>query len=308
MPRKLRVAAAQVGAVHLNADRSETLNRLLKLLFPRHLFTDLEELETFFEHGDDVAASPNVKPLLDEAQRLDVDVSVGFAERTSDGKGYNTCIYYSAKLGKVISKYRKIHLPGTKEPFENKAAVNQLEKRYFEPGDLGFKAFRAPGLLPTALKAEDVNSTEGVESLRGKGDPIIGMLICNDRRWPEAWRCYGLQGVELILCGYNTASYAHDLLEAKKPITKEQAEEDALFHHRLVMQSTSYVNACFSVSAARCGLDDGKWDLIGGSGVVGPDGRILVEAETKKDELVVAEIDLEECVQGKKKVNGVGIY
>ena len=320
MARKFKIAAAQVGAVHIDSDRSETLDRLLRLLrqatdqgaqivlfpeialttfFPRHLFESEEDLEKFFEHGDDIAASPGVKPLLDEAGRLGVDISVGFAERASNGKGYNTCIYYSAKAGKLISKYRKIHLPGKKEPFENKNAINQLEKRYFEPGDLGFKAFRAPGLLADALKADTAPNTD----TKGKGDPILGLMICNDRRWPEAWRCYGLQGVELILCGYNTAGWAPDLWGTRNPMTKEQAEEAALFHHRLVMQSNSYMNSCFSVSAARCGLDDGKYDLIGGSSIVGPEGRILVEAKTKEDEVIVAEIDLEECMQGKTKVH-----
>ncbi len=33
------------------------------------------------------------------------------------------------------------------------------------------------------------------------------MMICNDRRWPEAWRVLGLQGVELVCCGYNSAAY-----------------------------------------------------------------------------------------------------
>ena len=29
-----------------------------------------------------------------------------------------------------------------------------------------------------------------------------GMMICNDRRWPEAWREMGLQSVELVMLGY----------------------------------------------------------------------------------------------------------
>jgi hypothetical protein len=37
------------------------------------------------------------------------------------------------------------------------------------------------------------------------------MMICNDRRWAEAWRCYGLQGAEIIAVGYNTANWAPDL-------------------------------------------------------------------------------------------------
>ncbi|KAA6412361.1 MAG: Carbon-nitrogen hydrolase [Lasallia pustulata] len=320
MPRTLKVAAAQVGAVGLSADRGETLRRMLTLLgeaashgaqlvvfpettfttfFPRHLFHDQVKLDEFFEHNEDITQSLNVKPLFDEAYTLGVDIAVGYAERTPDGKGFNTAVYYSSLSGMVLKKYRKIHLPGTVEPFENPDAVNQLEKRYFEPGNLGFEAFRAPGLVKDSLKA---GTTAGdAKAMAGKGDPILGMLICNDRRWPEGWRCLGLQGVELVMCGYNTAGWAPDLWGMRKPMTLEQAEAEALFSHRLVMQANSYMNACFSISSARCGADDGKYDLIAGSAIVGPDGHIIAESKTKGDEVIVAEIDLEDCRQGKEK-------
>ena len=89
---------------------------------------------------------------------------------------------------KVLSTHRKIHLPGTHEPFSlDPAVTNQLEKRYFSPGDLGFPAFRTPSLKSV---------TGGDES------PVVGMLLCNDRRWAEGWRVLGLQGVEIVCIGY----------------------------------------------------------------------------------------------------------
>lgn len=318
MSRKIKVAAAQVGAVHKNTPKKEVVDRLLQLLhdaaqknvqlvvypectlttfFPRHLFQTQEELDKYFEHGDDITQSPDVKPLFDESRKLHIDIVLGYAERTTDGTGYNTCVYYSASAENVVSKYRKVHLPGTKEPFEDPDAINQLEKRYFEPGNLGFKAFRAPNLVPGAAKT--TSSKQDVSTV-GKGDPIFGMLICNDRRWPEAWRTYALQGAELIMFGFNTGgNMAH--LWGSKPMSPEQAEAEALFHSKLVQQANSYMNACFSISSARCGLDDGKYDLIGGSAIVDPEGHVLAEAKTTEDELVMAEIDLAECRQGKEK-------
>ncbi|PMX40760.1 nitrilase-related carbon-nitrogen hydrolase, partial [Pseudomonas sp. MPR-R2A6] len=78
--------------------------------------------------------------------------------------------------GEILGRYRKVHLPGSVEPREG-ARYQQLEKRYFEYGDLGFPAFRAGSAWAHA---------------------IMGMMICNDRRWPESWRVLGLQGVELV--------------------------------------------------------------------------------------------------------------
>lgn len=178
--------------------------------------------------------------------------------------------------------------------------MNQLEKRYFSPGNFGFRAFRAPGLLENAAKK---GGEEEEEKGPGKGDPILGMMICNDRRWAEGWRCYGLQGVEVILCGYNTAGFAPDLWGTRKPMTPSEAEEDAVFHHKLVMQANSYMNSCFSVSAAKAGLEDGKYDLIAGSCITSPEGRVIAEAKGKGDEIIFADIDLEECRQGKEKVS-----
>jgi predicted amidohydrolase len=175
----------------------------LTTFFPRYFFEDHEALDSFFEHGEDITQSPDVKPLFEEAKELKIDIVLGYAERTPDGTGYNTSVYYSASEDKVLSKYRKVHLPGTVEPFKDPEATNQLEKRYFTPGDLGFNAFRAPGLVPDAIKK---STTKDGESTVGKGDPILGMMICNDRRWPEAWRTYSLQGAEILMFGYNTGA------------------------------------------------------------------------------------------------------
>ncbi|KAK2729507.1 carbon-nitrogen hydrolase [Colletotrichum kahawae] len=305
-PRTLRVAAAQMGATHYGDERSKTLDRMVKLLeaaaakgaqvvlfpeaafttfFPRHLINDPVELDAFFEKGD-VSTQPQTKPLFDRAHQLGVDISVGFAEKADDGQTFNSCIYYHAKSGSILSKYRKIHLPGDFEPFADPEATNQLEKRYFKPGDLGFNAFRVPDL---------------VESPPERGDPIFGMMICNDRRWAESWRTLGLQGVEVVLCGYNTAGFAPHLWGSSADMDPEVAREKAVFHHKLVMQAHSYTNACFSVSAARCGMDDGKYDLIGGSCITGPEGEIIAEASTTEDEVVYAEINLDECRPGKER-------
>ncbi|TQN68778.1 N-carbamoyl-D-amino acid hydrolase [Colletotrichum shisoi] len=309
--RTLKVAAAQMSATNYTDARSKTLDRMLALLddaaakgaqlvlfpetafttfFPRHLINDPVELDSFFEHGD-IVTQPRTRPLFDKAAGRGVDVAVGFAEKTDDGETFNSCVYFHAKSGSILSKYRKIHLPGDFEPFADPDATNQLEKRYFKPGDLGFNAFRVPDLVPVPSSAPPPPEQRG-----GPGDPILGMMICNDRRWAESWRVLGLQGVEVVLCGYNTAGFAPHLWGSSADADPDEARSKALFHHKLVMQAHSYTNACFSISAARCGLDDGKYDLIGGSCITGPEGELIAEAASAtEDEVVYAEIDLDAC-------------
>ncbi|CAG5179495.1 uncharacterized protein ALTATR162_LOCUS9314 [Alternaria atra] len=306
MPRTVRIAAAQVGAIHRTDARQYILDRLVILLeraveqgaqvvlfpectfttfFPRYFLTDETELESFFEHGD-ISTAENTKRIFDRAKELKTDICIGFAEATDQGDHYNACVYYHAKSGSILSKYRKIHLPGDVEPFPEADAVNQLEKRYFKPGNLGFNAFRIPDLI---------------EPTSEHGEPIFGMMICNDRRWAEAWRCLGLQGVEIVLVGFNTPGFAPQMWGASPDVSPQEARAEAIFHHKLVMQAHSYTNACFSVSAARCGLDDGKYDLVGGSTIVGPDGKIIAESKTEEDEVIVADCDLDQCLPGKTR-------
>ncbi|KAF1344848.1 carbon-nitrogen hydrolase [Delphinella strobiligena] len=308
MARKIVLAAAQMGATHRTDTRPETLVRMIRLLeeaagkganvvlfpetafttfFPRYLINDPEELDSWFEHGDVTTAS-QTKALFDKSRALQVDIAVGFAEATEDGQHFNSTIYYHSKTGSILSKYRKIHLPGDFEPIGGQDTVQQLEKRYFQVGNLGWKAFRVPGLAETTAPE--------------RGEPIFGMMICNDRRWAEAWRVLGLQGVEVVLCGYNTTGYAPELWGWSGDVEPEAMRELAVFQHKLSMQGHSYTNACFSVSAARCGLDDGKYDLIGGSCITDPEGRVLAEAKTTDDEVVIAEVDLDLCRAGKTRI------
>lgn len=329
-PRLVTVAAAQMGPNQLADSREKVLSRMLTLLssaaaqgarlvvfpelalttfFPRHQIDDPVEKAKFFEPESTssphaIVNSPRVKPLFDRAKELGTDLYLGYAERwTDEEKGgettdYNTTIYYSAVEGRVVGKYRKVHLPGTKEPIADKTGrgvEQQLEKRYFTPGNLGFQAFRAPGLVSGALKKDALQGKDSKE-LEGKGDPIIGMVICNDRRWSEAWRCYGLQGAEIVLDGYNTTAWA-----PQYDGTWEEQEAEALFHHKLSCQSGSYTNACYSINTAKCGIEDGG-GLIAGSVIFDPNGHVVAESKTMEDELVIATIDLAKCRKGKERV------
>jgi predicted amidohydrolase len=289
MTRTLRIAAAQTGPIQRADPRARTLDRLIALLeaaaaeraqivvfpelalttfFPRWLIETTQELDTFFER-----AMPNVRcqPLFDRARELGVGFYLGYAELSEDGRRFNSAVTVGPD-GAILGKYRKVHLPGSVEPRAG-ARFQQLEKRYFHYGDLGFPAFRGPREWHRA---------------------VMGMLICNDRRWPEAWRCYGLQGVELMLMGYNSAAYDPN------GGTGETADLRT-FHSTLAAQANAYMNATWAVSVAKAGVEDGS-GLIGGSCIVSPDGVVVAETRTLDDEVVVADCDLDACLQGKEKM------
>ena len=114
-------------------------------------------------------------------------------------------------------------------------------------------------------------------------DTIMGMLICNDRRWPEAYRVLGLQAVDMIFCGYNTpvhhpAAPDHDRL--------------GQFHNELCMQSGAYQNSCWVVGIAKAGLEEGV-DMIAGSTIIAPTGEIVARSSSNGDEVIVARCDLD---------------
>lgn len=288
MARILRVAAAQMGPIQLLDGREATLRRLIALMeraaadgaklvvfpelalttfFPRWILGDAA-LDGYFER---TMPSPATQPLFDRARELGIGFYLGYAELAETGERFNTAILV-APDGALIGKYRKIHLPGSTEPRIGDR-YQQLEKRYFQYGNLGFPAFACP------------------EAFR---EAIAGMLICNDRRWPESWRMLGLQGVELVCVGYNSAAYDPNGGDS-------ESAELRTFHSQLVIQANAYMNATWAVATAKAGVEDGA-GLIGGSCIVSPNGEIVAEARTLGDEVIVADCDLDACAQGKTKM------
>ena len=69
------------------------------------------------------------------------------------------------------------------------------------------------------------------------------MLVCNDRRWPETYRVMGLQGVEMVVLGYNTPA-----VNSQRPA---EGPQQRLFHNRLSVQAGAYQNSTFVVAVAK---------------------------------------------------------
>jgi predicted amidohydrolase len=282
--RIVNVAAAQMGPIQKADSREAVVKRMIALMdeakakgadlivypelalttfFPRWYVEDRSEFDNWFERE---MPSPATRPLFERAAQHQMAMNLGYAELTPDGHHFNTAIL-TDKSGKIVGKYRKVHLPGHVE-YDTKRSHQHLEKRYFEPGDLGFNVWRELG-------------------------GIIGMAICNDRRWPETYRVMGLQGVEMVLIGYNTPS-----VNAEK---SEEGVEKRLFHNRLSVQAGAYQNATWVVAVAKAGNEDGH-PLFGGSLIVDPNGEIVAEAKTEDDEVLVHACDLDATAFGKTTI------
>lgn len=284
MTRTIRVAAAQSGPVDRHTNRSDTVERLLVQMRDAHragcdliVYTecaltaffahwwidDERELDRWFERE---MPGPDTQPLFDEAVRLGIGFSLGYAELAVVGgrtRRFNTSILVGPDGG-IIGRHRKIHLPGHSDhrpgnPFQN------LEKRYFDVGDLGFQTWEAFG-------------------------GMLGMSICNDRRWPESYRVLGLRGAEMILIGYNTPDHI-----------PEHPELDRLvgFHHELCMQAGANQNGAWVVAVGKAGVEEGV-SQIGLSSIIAPSGEIVAQSTTLGDELVIHDCDLDQSVRSRE--------
>jgi predicted amidohydrolase len=286
MSRIVTVGGAQLGPIARDEPRASVVGRLIDLMreakhrgcdivvypelalttfFPRWFIDDEAELLSYFERSMPNADS---QPLFDEAKRLGIAFHLGYAELTEESgeaERFNTAVLVG-KDGEIIGKYRKIHLPGHAE-YEADRDFQHLEKRYFKVGNLGFKVWSALG---------------------GK----MGILICNDRRWPEAFRVLGLQGVEMVLVGYNTPMMNAKFFESPQLRS---------FHNHLTMQAGAYQNGSWVVGIAKAGREEGV-DMMGGSAIISPNGEIVALCNGLDDELIVAQCDLDACARIKQNI------
>jgi len=279
--RNLNVAAAQLGPIQQTDDRKSVVSRLIDLLreahgkkaelvvfpelalttfFPRWFVNDINEANHWYETE---MPSAITRPLFDEAKKLGVGFCLGYAELTKSGERFNTQILIE-RDGRVVAKYRKVHIPGH-EHHEPDRPFQHAERYYFTPSNEGF------GVWP---------------AFNGR----MGMMICNDRRWPESYRVMGLQGVEMILCGYNTP--LHYVPDPSQDVLQG-------FHNALVMQSGAYQNGTFVVGVAKGGVEEGV-DSLADSSIIAPSGEILAKTATNGDEIITAVCDLDWCNNYKK--------
>lgn len=195
---------------------------------------------------------PTTKTMGDLAKSLKVVIIVPVFERRATGVYHNSAAILNSD-GSMAGFYRKMHIPDDPAYYE---------KFYFTPGDLGFKA---------------------VETSAGK----IGTLICWDQWYPEGARLTALQGADVLF--YPTAIGWH-------PKEKAQYGPNQRDAWMTVQRGHAIANGIYVAAVNRVGHEkpanggDGI-EFWGTSFVADPQGVVLAEASSDKEEIVLTEID-----------------
>ncbi|MGD1031570.1 MAG: carbon-nitrogen hydrolase [Opitutaceae bacterium] len=186
------------------------------------------------------------------ARKHGVVVVAAIFEKRANGIYHNSAAVIDAD-GSLLGAYRKMHIPD--DPLF-------YEKFYFTPGDTGFRAWK---------------TRYGT----------IGVLICWDQWYPEAARLTALQGAEILF--YPTAIGWH-------PREKAELGGEQYGAWETIQRAHAVANGCYVAVCNRVGLErpeggDGI-EFWGQSFVAGTSGQILAKAGQKREEVLVATVDL----------------
>jgi N-carbamoylputrescine amidase len=197
---------------------------------------------------------PTTETLGKVAKDRGVVIVAPLFERRAPGVYHNSAAVIDAS-GEVVGLYRKMHIPDDPAYYE---------KFYFTPGDLGFRAF---------------NTQVG----------RVATLICWDQWYPEAARLAALAGASMLF--YPTAIGWH-------PAEKEQFGTAQREAWRTIQRSHAIANGVYVAAVNRVGLEktsasSGGLEFWGSSFICDPFGVVLAEASTEREEILLAEIDLE---------------
>ena len=184
------------------------------------------------------------------AKELSVILIISLFEKKTSGFYHNTSIIID-ESGKIISKYRKMHIPD--DP-------GYYEKFYFTPGDLGFKS---------------TNTNYGK----------IGSLVCWDQWFPEAARLTTLKGAEILF--YPTAIGWHP--KEKKKFGNSQLNAWITMQKSHAIANGVYVAAINRIGIEN--VKNKKIQFWGNSLIIDPSGNIIKQANSNKNEILICDVD-----------------
>ena len=193
------------------------------------------------------------------AKKLSIILMISLFEKKLTGFYHNTSIVINEK-GKIISKYRKMHIPD--DP-------GYYEKFYFSPGDLGFKS---------------------TKTIYGK----IGSLICWDQWFPEAARLTALKGAEILF--YPTAIGWHP--KEKKKFGKAQLNAWITMQRSHAVANGVYVAAINRIGFEK--IKNRKIQFWGNSIIIDPYGNVLKQSHFNREETIICDIDFKKIEDARQ--------
>ena len=193
------------------------------------------------------------------AKDLQIVLMISLFEKKIPGIYFNSSIIINEK-GKIISKYRKMHIPD--DP-------GYYEKFYFKPGDLGFK---------------------NTKTKYGN----IGSLICWDQWFPEAARLTVLKGAEILF--YPTAIGWHP--SEKNKYGESQLNSWLTIQRSHAIANGVFVAAVNRVGIEKSGSK--KIEFWGSSFVIDPSGNIIGKLKSKKEDILICNIDFKKVENARQ--------
>jgi N-carbamoylputrescine amidase len=197
---------------------------------------------------------PSTNAISEICKKLGVVVVASLFEKRTAGLYHNTAAIINNK-GNIEGIYRKMHIPDDPAYYE---------KFYFTPGDLGYRVFNTKF---------------------GK----ISTLICWDQWYPEAARLTALQDPSVIF--YPTAIGWH-------PHEKKEHGKAQFDSWQIIQRAHAIANGVYLAAVNRIGLEkpdeeSAGIEFWGSSFVADPQGIIIAQATSNKEEILIAEIDLD---------------
>lgn len=221
----------------------------LQELFRSVYFCQSEDHENF--KLAEPIPGPSTDALCAAAREHGVVIVASLFEKRAPGLYHNTAAVIDAD-GTYLGKYRKMHIPD--DPLF-------LEKFYFTPGDLGFRAW---------------------DTRFGK----IGVCVCWDQWYPEAARLTALAGAQILF--YPTAIGWH-------PAEKAEFGQRQHDSWETIQRSHAIANGCYVAAVNRVGHEAPGGgpgiEFWGQSFLADPSGQILAKASVDQEEILISEVD-----------------
>ena len=249
-------AAPRENLAKALARAGEAADRGAQIICLQELFTSLYfcqvEDHKYFQLAEEIPGGPSTVACQQFAKERGVVLIASLFEKRGPGLYHNTVAIIDAD-GAFLGKYRKMHIPD--DPLF-------LEKFYFTPGDLGYRAWQTRFAK-------------------------IGVCVCWDQWYPEAARLTALAGAEILF--YPTAIGWHP--EEKGEFGKRQHDS-----WETIQRSHAIANGCYVAVPNRVGHEapDGGVgiEFWGQSFVADPAGQLIGKASSSDEEVLVTEVDL----------------